>query len=91
MHADHRAAVAYEFASAFWHRGYASEAVLAMIDELVAAHGVQRLSAVLKARNLRSRRLLERLGFAPAAAAERAAAQVDDDELLMLRAAVQGA
>lgn len=89
VHADHRAAVAYEFASAFWHRGLASEAVQAMIDELVAAHEVERLSAVLKARNQRSRRLLERLGFTPAAAAERAAAQVDADELLMLRSAVR--
>ena len=89
VHADHRAAVAYEFASAFWHRGLASEAVQAMIDELVAAHEVERLSAVLKARNQRSRRLLERLGFLPAAAAERAAAQVDADELLMLRSAVR--
>ena len=88
VHADHRAAVAYEFASAFWHRGIASEAVRAMIDELVASHGVERLTAVLKARNQRSRRLLERLGFMAASAAERAAAQVDVDELLMRRDAV---
>ena len=87
VHADARAAVAYEFASAFWHRGLAAEAARAMIDELVAQYGVQRLSAVLKARNLRSRRLLERLGFAPAAAAERARLGVDPDELLMERAA----
>ena len=59
-----------------------------MIDELVASHGAERLTAVLKARNQRSRRLLERLGFMAASAAERAAAQVDVDELLMRRDAV---
>ena len=88
VHDDARAAVAYEFASAFWHRGLASEAVRAMIDELVSRYSVQRLTAVLKARNLRSRRLLERLGFVPASAAECERAGIEGDELLMHRNAV---
>jgi RimJ/RimL family protein N-acetyltransferase len=85
VHADGHAGIAYEFASAFWHRGLASEAVQAMIDELVARHGVQRLAAVLKARNERSRRLLERLGFMPANAEQLSAGRVAPDELLMQR------
>ena len=87
VHADGRAGVAYEFASAWWHRGLAAEATRAMIDELAARHGAKRLTALLKARNERSRRLLERLGFAPASAEERAAAEAATDELQMQRAA----
>ena len=87
LYADARAAVAYEFASAWWRRGLASEAVRAMNAELAAHHGVQRLTAVLKANNQRSLRLLERLGFAPATAAERAALEVASDELLLTRPA----
>ena len=91
VHADARAAVAYEFASTFWHRGLAAEAARAMIDELVSQYGVQRLTAVLKARNLRSRRLLERLGFVPASAVECGRAGIEGDELLMYRdAALRG-
>ena len=44
---DHRAGVAYEFSSKYWGRGYAGEAV----------------GAILKAENWRSARLLRRLGF----------------------------
>ena len=58
-----RADVAYVFASAHWGRGYASEAVAAMMDELVASCGVTRCEAVYKSANTRSRRLLDRLGF----------------------------
>ena len=91
VHEDARAAVAYEFASAFWHRGLAAEAARAMIDELVSQYGVKRLTAVLKTRNLRSRRLLERLGFVPASAAECRRAGIEGDELLMYRdAALRG-
>ena len=78
IHADHSAAIAYEFASAHWGRGLASQAVRAMLDELVGHCAVQRLFAVLKRRNERSLRPLERLGFAPAAPTFRAAHPVDD-------------
>jgi RimJ/RimL family protein N-acetyltransferase len=79
------AAVAYEFASAYWGRGLAKRAVDAMIVELTQRYGVNLLMAVLKERNLRSRRLLERLEFAPATASIRDRLGVDADELLMLR------
>ena len=50
-------------------------------------HGVQRLTAVLKHANLRSRRLLERLGFELASQDEQRRRGVEADELLMERAA----
>jgi RimJ/RimL family protein N-acetyltransferase len=89
VHADGRAAIAYELSSAYWGRGLARQAVEAMIDELVERHGVHELTAVLKRENLRSRRLLERLGFAPASPASCAALAIEPDEALMRRAAIR--
>ena len=82
-----RALIAYELGSAWWGRGLARRAVEAMIDELVAGYGVHRLAAVLKETNLRSRRLLERLGFELASAAEHRRRGVEAGELLMEREA----
>jgi RimJ/RimL family protein N-acetyltransferase len=83
---DGGAAIAYVLSSAYWGRGLARRAVEAMIAELVARHEVRSLSAVLKRENHRSLRLLERLGFSPASAQEVAAARIEADELLMVRA-----
>mgnify|MGYP001362402858 CR=1 FL=1 len=55
--------VAYVFGSAWWGRGYATEAVEAMMEELAARWGVVRCEAVYKSANARSRRLLDRVGF----------------------------
>lgn len=55
--------VAYVFSSAWWGKGYACEAVEAMLAELEATWGVTRCEAVYKTANGRSRRLLDRLGF----------------------------
>ena len=85
VHASGRAAIAYEFGSAWWGQGYAREAAQAMIDELVAHHGVRGLSAVLKRANFRSLRLLERLGFARASPDAHALSGVAPDECLMQR------
>jgi RimJ/RimL family protein N-acetyltransferase len=83
VRADGTAAVAYELASAYWRRGLAREAVEAMIGELAARYRVHTCDAVLKRDNARSRRLLERLGFATVE--HDARHRVDADELLMLR------
>jgi RimJ/RimL family protein N-acetyltransferase len=83
VHPDGHASIAYELASGHWGHGLAREAVEAMIAELGACYRVRRLSAVLKAGNLRSRRLLERLGFAPAPAESPARSGLEPDELLM--------
>jgi [ribosomal protein S5]-alanine N-acetyltransferase len=85
VHRDARAAIAYELCSAYWGHGLARQAVEAMIGELGARYGVRLLSAVLKRENVRSLRLLVRLGFALAPAAARAALAVEPDELLMQR------
>lgn len=80
-----RAAIAYELSSAHWGRGLARQAVDAMIAELVARYGVRGLTATLKERNLRSLRLLERLGFSRAPVSSYAENAVLPDELLMRR------
>jgi ribosomal-protein-alanine N-acetyltransferase len=83
--ADGRAAIAYELSSAYWGRGLARRAVQAMISELGQRYQVRRLTAVFKRNNLRSMRLLERLGFSPAATERHRKHQVEPGELLMQR------
>jgi RimJ/RimL family protein N-acetyltransferase len=78
-----RAAIAYELASAYWGRGLASQAVRAMIGELLEHYQVRMLSAVFKRENHRSMRLLERLGFKLASAEEHVKRQVEPGERLM--------
>jgi RimJ/RimL family protein N-acetyltransferase len=79
------AAIAYELSSAHWGRGLARQAVAAMISELVQRYQVHQLTAVFKRRNLRSMRLLERLGFSPAPAERHTKHRVEPGELLMQR------
>ncbi len=85
VHADRRAAIAYVLSSAWWGRGLARRAVESMIAELAGRYQVCRLTAVLKRENLRSLRLLERLGFVPAVVAQNVKHEVEPDELLMQR------
>ena len=85
IYPDHRAGIAYEFASKYWRQGYASEAVAAMMVELVSQYQVVALSAVLKRENLRSMRLLQRLGFSPATPARQNEIGIEPDEILMVR------
>jgi RimJ/RimL family protein N-acetyltransferase len=83
--ADGRAAIAYELSSAYWGRGLARQAVEAMLSELVQHYQVRNLTAVFKRNNLRSMRLLERLGFSLASAVQHMKHQVEPGELLMQR------
>jgi [ribosomal protein S5]-alanine N-acetyltransferase len=85
VHANGRAAIAYELSSAWWGRGLASAAVRAVIDELVQRHRVRSLGAVLKRDNQRSLRLLQRLGFSLASPDDHAKLGVEPGELLMQR------
>jgi RimJ/RimL family protein N-acetyltransferase len=87
VHRGGRAAIAYVLASNYWGRGIAMQAVEAMVSELIDQYQVRTLSAVLKRRNARSLRLLERLGFSQATAERHVALGVEPDELLMLRRA----
>jgi [ribosomal protein S5]-alanine N-acetyltransferase len=61
---DASAAIAYVFASRHWGRGFAREAVDALLAELAAYYAVAAVHAVLKRSNARSLRLLQRCGFA---------------------------
>jgi RimJ/RimL family protein N-acetyltransferase len=83
VHADGHAGIAYELASAYWGRGLARRAVDAMIAELGACYRVHTVSAVLKERNWRSLRLLQRLGFTPVSNA--AAQDIEPDEIMLER------
>jgi RimJ/RimL family protein N-acetyltransferase len=78
------AAIAYVLASEHWGRGLAREACQAMIAELAEHYGVVTVYAIFKRRNMRSARLLERLGFAPTTA-QALGVELERDELLMLR------
>jgi RimJ/RimL family protein N-acetyltransferase len=80
---DGQAFVAYVLGSAHWGHGLASEAVTAVLAELATQYGVHTALAVFKRANARSRRLLERLGFAPAEATDALRLAVDADEDLM--------
>ena len=82
---DGRAAIAYELSSSYWGHGIAHRAVQAMIGELADRYQVHTVTAVLKAKNWRSRRLLDRLGFSLASPESHAEFAVDADELLMQR------
>lgn len=85
VYPDGRAAIAYETASVYWGRGLARQAVQAMIAELVEVYRVRRLTAVLKRQNLRSLRLLQRMGFVLATPEQHVEWEVERDEFLMLR------
>ena len=85
VRANGGAAIAYVLRSSHWRRGLARRATEAMIGELIAYHGVTRLTAVAKRTNLDSLHLLERLGFALATPEQHAALDVEPDEVLWLR------
>ena len=59
---DARAHVAYMFHPESWGRGYATEAVRAVLEHLKILQ-ISRLEANIDTRNLKSQRLVERLGF----------------------------
>jgi RimJ/RimL family protein N-acetyltransferase len=77
------AAIAYVFASKYWGRGLARQACELMIAELAGRYGARSVYAVFKRRNVRSARLLGRLGFMPGLPQARGA--VEADEAVMFR------
>jgi len=58
-----QAEIGFSIAPAYQGHGYATEALLCVLDHLLAGQGLRRVSAECDARNLRSARLLERVGF----------------------------
>lgn len=83
------ASIAYILSSRHWGKGFASEAVRAMIRELSDEYGARGLTAVLKGKNHRSLRLLERLHFSPAPTDDPATKAIDPDEIRMTRSVVE--
>jgi [ribosomal protein S5]-alanine N-acetyltransferase len=81
---DHHAWVAYQVATALWGQGLATEAVRAMVEHLVSRYAVTQCMATVDQRNERSWRLLERLGFVRADAAQAAAMGVSSGDWLYL-------
>ena len=60
-----RAEIGFICAKPYWGEGYAMEALQAVIDHAAQGLRLRRLSARTHFGNLRSARLLERLGFQP--------------------------
>jgi ribosomal-protein-alanine N-acetyltransferase len=87
---DRSAWIAYLVASAYQGRGYATEAVHAMLDHLVADYGVECFVATVEAEHLRSIGLLRRLGFRQARGGELDGHELTASELLFVRTAVNG-
>jgi RimJ/RimL family protein N-acetyltransferase len=58
-----QAEIGFSLASAYQGRGFAAEAVRAVLDHLFRVQGLHRVSAECDARNTASARLLERVGF----------------------------
>lgn len=79
------ALIAYVLGSEHWGKGIATRAVTAMLGELASRYGVRTAWAVLKRDNLRSRQLLDRLGFVTATQDEHADLAADSDEIAMRR------
>ena len=79
------ALVAYEFNSAYWNKGFAREAVEALLQELRESYGVIAVGAVFKRNNYRSRKLLNRLGMkiADSASFPRGHASPDEEAVVI--------
>lgn len=60
---ERQAEIGYSLHPDHWGRGYASEALRALIGHLFGDHRLHRVTAMTGADNRRSRALLERLGF----------------------------
>lgn len=84
---NHSAYVAYELSSRHWRQGIGSSAVRSMLQELHGHYAVTDFIAVMKARNFRSKALLEKLGFYAASAEQQARYRDEPDELVMLQSA----
>jgi RimJ/RimL family protein N-acetyltransferase len=62
VYPEQSASVAYVLSSRHWGRGYASEAVQAMLEHLASAYGSRRYRATVEAENTRSIQLLHAVG-----------------------------
>jgi len=83
--------VAYLLGSAHQGRGHATRATAAMLTHLESEHGTSRLLANVEVENLPSIRLLQRLGFRAATAADAARYKPTASERIFVRERLAGA
>lgn len=62
-HENQRAEIAYDLGTRFWKRGYATEAVQALMEWGIESFKLHRMEAKVDSRNEASISLLEKLGF----------------------------
>lgn len=62
--ADHDAEIGWTFAPHVWGRGYATEAARAALDWARVQPGLRHIISITRPNNVRSRRVMERLGLA---------------------------
>jgi ribosomal-protein-alanine N-acetyltransferase len=77
--------IAYELASRYWGRGYASAATAAMLEYLQRDWGIARFLATVEVDNARSIRLLRRLSFRAATPQEAEPHRLSATERLFIR------
>jgi RimJ/RimL family protein N-acetyltransferase len=82
---DGRAWIAYLLGSRHWGHGFATRATATMLEHLASDYGVDRQLAMVDAANVRSIRLLERLGFRPMSAEEAAGHEPAATDRLFVR------
>ena len=82
---NHTAWIGYVFSVQHWGRGHATQAVRAMLEHLASDCGIRRFLASVEAENLRSVRLLERLGFREAQRNELQGHELSPSERLFVR------
>jgi RimJ/RimL family protein N-acetyltransferase len=82
---SHTAWVGYVFSAQHGGRGHATQAARAMLAHVAGHYGVSRFLASVEADNLRSIRLLERLGFREAPAEDLAGHELSPNERLFVR------
>lgn len=82
---NHTAWVGYVFSARHGGRGHATQAGRAMLEHVASDYGVSRFLASVEAENLRSIRLLERLGFREAVGEELAGHELSPSERLFFR------
>lgn len=85
MTAPHVAWIAYVLASSHWGRGHAFTATSAMLAHLETVYGVRECLVSVEADNVRSIRLLGRLGFLAATPTQAAAHSLTATERLFTR------
>lgn len=83
------ALIGYEFASRHWRQGIGSASINGMLDELAETYAVHTFVAVLKRANHRSMGLLHQLGFEPGTAEDAGTYEAEEDETVLIKAAVR--